>query len=214
MSAVTDEAGVLICVVGPSGAGKDALISAARARFGRDPRFFFPVRFISRAVTPDEAHIPMAQADCEAMLARGGFFLGWRAHDALYGLPAEIACRLRAGQAVVVNISRAAIPAAQAKWPRLHVVHVTVAPDVLRRRLVARGRDSAEEIEARLSRAIAVELPDGFVLHAHDNSDGLAASADRFCALIERIAGRASGQERPAAYELERPGAAGIAEQA
>ena len=40
----------------------------------------------------------------------------------------------------------------------LVIVSIRAAPDVLRSRLVARGRESSEDIEARVERAMAFEI--------------------------------------------------------
>ena len=44
--------GTLALVVGPSGAGKDALIDGARHHFAGDPRYSFPRRLITRPRGP------------------------------------------------------------------------------------------------------------------------------------------------------------------
>ena len=48
---------MLVLVVGPSGAGKDTLINAAKAALAGDDRFVFPRRVVTRpAVTALEDH--------------------------------------------------------------------------------------------------------------------------------------------------------------
>ena len=101
---------MLVAVVGPSGAGKDTLMAAARALIGPDERF----RFVRRAVTrPAEAggedHEPMERGAFLARRDSGGFALWWEAHGLLYGIPRDIEADLTAGRCVVANLSRAVL---------------------------------------------------------------------------------------------------------
>src|SRR3546814_16408844 len=89
------------------------------------------------------------------MRARGDVALSWAAHDLLYGIPATIDADLASGKQVVINVSRAVIDAARAKYPGLLVVLITATPETLRRRLTARGRETPAEIEERLDRDAA-----------------------------------------------------------
>ncbi len=179
-----DGGGTLICVVGPSGAGKDTLINAAREHFAGDARFVFPQRYISRGSTPDEPHIPISEDEFERMLDEGAFFLHWRAHGVAYALGREVGATLREGRAVVANISRQMIGAARDRWPQTVVIHVTVDPIVLRERLEARGRDSVEDVVARLARRAEVDVPTASWVFEIDNSGDIFLSCKHFYAAL------------------------------
>jgi ribose 1,5-bisphosphokinase len=143
---------MLILVVGPSGAGKDTLLNAARATLAHDPRFRFVRRVITRpADAGGEAH----EAVAEAEFARRRFALSWEAHGLCYGIPADIEADLEAGRVVVANVSRGVIAKAARRYP-VRVIQITAPPDVLAARLSSRGRESAADIAARLSRAVAL----------------------------------------------------------
>ena len=162
--------GRLIAVVGPSGAGKDRLIAAARTRLAGDGRIVFPRRVITRPVTPgDENHIAMTPGDFAAAEAAGRFALSWRAHGAAYGIEADIAGPLRAGHSVVVNLSRALIAEAHRRFAPLRVVYVHAPPAILAARLTARGRETPEQIARRLARA-GLAPPAGEDMVAIENS--------------------------------------------
>ena len=95
-----------VLVVGPSGAGKDTLLDAARGALAGDPRFRFVRRVITRPADPGgEDHEPVTEAD----FATRDFALQWQAHGLRYGIPADIAVDLAAGLVVVANVSRAII---------------------------------------------------------------------------------------------------------
>ena len=80
--------GTLFLVVGPSGAGKDTLLDAARARLAGDSRFFFPARTITRPTDAgNEAHNAVTDAEFSPLSAAGGFLLEWKAHNLSYGIP-------------------------------------------------------------------------------------------------------------------------------
>ncbi|MEM7496549.1 MAG: phosphonate metabolism protein/1,5-bisphosphokinase (PRPP-forming) PhnN [Pseudomonadota bacterium] len=142
-------------VVGPSGAGKDTLLDRARACLAGRPGLRFARRAITRpADAGGEAHEALSAAAFEAQAAAGGFFAHWQAHGLGYGLPAEIADWLAAGETVVANGSRAAAPAIAARCAILEIVHIDASPAVIAARLSARGRETAGEIAARRAREV------------------------------------------------------------
>jgi len=147
---------MLLLVVGPSGAGKDTLIDAARRELGGDPR----VRFVRRDITrPREAggeeHVEVDPETFARRRAAGFYALYWQAHGLGYGIPADIEADLRAGRVVVANVSRSVIEDASRRFP-VRVLEITAPPDVLARRLGARGREDAAAITERLARSVAL----------------------------------------------------------
>lgn len=145
--------GRLIYVVGPSGAGKDSLLEWVRSRLPGDSGVRLARRTITRpADAGGEQHNAATEAQFEDALGRGEFALHWRANGHHYGIGREIEQWLAAGRTVVVNGSREHLPAAQVKFPQLEAVHVTAPADVLRSRLVRRGREKSGEAARRLTR--------------------------------------------------------------
>ena len=145
--------GTLVLVVGPSGAGKDSLIEAARRHFESDPRICFPRRWVTRRADAGGArHVAMSEQDFDRLCKGGGFALSWRAHGLGYGIPSEVAGEIAAGRMVVVNVSRAVVGEARRRFPGLRVCHVTASRAALVQRLAARGRETTAEVEARLAR--------------------------------------------------------------
>lgn len=174
-------AGRLLLVVGPSGAGKDTLIDAARAV---RPDALFPRRVITR---PREAggedFEGVTEAEFAARALRGAFALAWEAHGLRYGIPAAILHALAQGRDVIVNGSRAVVGEVRARFPERRIVVVTAPPEVLAARLAARGREDAAAVRERLARA-DLALPEGpdVVLVANDGS--LATGIARFLAAV------------------------------
>lgn len=146
--------GTLFLVVGPSGAGKDSLISGAAAALAGDREFQFPRREITRpSDAGGEDHVAVSADAFAACRACGGYALAWDAHDLSYGIPIAIDDALADGTNVVVNVSRGVIDQARARYRRLRVLHVTAPLPVLAERIAARGRESAADAAARLKRA-------------------------------------------------------------
>ena len=82
--------GILVGVVGPSGAGKDTLLDAARAALSADPAFVFLRRVITRpADSGGEAHEPATRGAFLAARDEGAFALTWEAHGLFYGIPRD-----------------------------------------------------------------------------------------------------------------------------
>ncbi len=155
--------GRLIAVVGPSGVGKDSVMEAMKeAR----PDLHLVRRVISRpSSSGGEAFEGVSEAEFTARVAQGEFALHWQAHGLSYGIPASIAARLSGGQDCLVNLSRAMLSVAQARFETLIVLNLTARPETLALRLQARGREDSDQIAKRLTRA-AAPLPDG-LRHVH-----------------------------------------------
>jgi phosphonate metabolism protein PhnN/1,5-bisphosphokinase (PRPP-forming) len=172
-----------VAVAGPSGAGKDTLLDAARAELAGDPRFHFARRSITRpAISGGEAHEPLAPEAFEAVLAAGGFVLHWRAHGLSYGIRQAEA---PPGQVAVLSLSRAVLAEAARLRP-LWVIEVTAPPALLAERLARRGREDAASIAARLARE--VPLPEGLDVLRVVNDGAVTHGAARLRSALEAVA--------------------------
>jgi ribose 1,5-bisphosphokinase len=150
--------GRLVYIVGPSGSGKDSVISAARALLPAGADVAFARRTITRPESAGgEHHRAVTMEGFERLLADGAFAMHWRANGHAYGIGREMLDWLAEGRTVVVSGSRAHLPEALAAFPGMEVVLVTAAPDLLRRRLLERGREDSAQVAARLERADAFD---------------------------------------------------------
>lgn len=180
--------GRLIYLIGPSGSGKDSLLDAARSRLAqRNCRIVRRVITRSAEAVGEAAHGVSAKQFAD-MEAQGEFALSWHANDLAYGIPREIDDWLAAGQDVLVNGSRGHLSATQARYPHALVLLLTVDDAVLRQRLLARGRESAADIEQRLARnaRFSTEAGKDSSLQVIDNSGPLEQSVERLLACLDR----------------------------
>lgn len=179
--------GVLVVVVGPSGAGKDTLMARARERLGGDARFRFVRREITRpAEAGGEDHIAVTPEQFAARRAAGAYALSWEAHGLGYGIPADVAGDIAAGKVVVANSSRAKIAEIALRFPAL-ALEITAPAAVLAARLAARGRETEEDIARRLAREVA--LPEGVRIARVMND----RSAEEGAEAVVRVLKEASG---------------------
>ncbi|WP_128928223.1 phosphonate metabolism protein/1,5-bisphosphokinase (PRPP-forming) PhnN [Bradyrhizobium guangxiense] len=146
--------GRLVLVVGPSGAGKDTLLRLGQAACADDHDVVFPRRVVTRASSADEDNIAMSPDEFARAREHADFAVHWDAHGHSYALPLEINDDIRAGRAVVVNVSRTVIGALREAYANVVVVAITAPPEVLAQRLAARGRQSDGNIAERLSRSV------------------------------------------------------------
>lgn len=171
--------GLLVLVVGPSGAGKDTLLAYARARLAERTDLRFARRRITRPADATENHIPLDERDFAQGVALGSFPLYWRANGLSYALGAEVAEDILAGCTVVANGSRAAVSEARRRFARVKTVHITAPVEMLAARIAARGRESAQDVLARLKREPALDAPpDLTVLNVGTVETAGAALAD------------------------------------
>ena len=169
--------GHVVLVVGPSGAGKDAVLGEAARRLSSDPRFLFPKRVVTREPNAAEDHESLAPEAFAADLERGGFALHWEAHGLYYGIRSEIDAAVRAGRGVVFNASRRVVPVARTRYANVAVVLIDAPFQLRARRLATRDRERAKDVDARLQRVVA-EFDAGDVDLVIDNSGALCRAAD------------------------------------
>lgn len=146
--------GRLVLVVGPSGAGKDTLLRLAQAACADDHDIVFPRRVVTRASSADEDNIALSPDEFARARDHGDFAVHWDAHGHSYALPLEINDDIRAGRAVVSNVSRTVIAALRGTYANVVVVAITAPPDVLAQRLAARARHTDGNIADRLARSV------------------------------------------------------------
>ena len=182
-SGAPSRSGLFVGIIGPSGAGKDSLLNYAREQLAADPRFVFVRRIVTRSPDTDlEDHDSMTSDAFEQALRDGHFALSWEAHGLSYGLPGDIQVDIAAGRVVIANISRKSVDAARAQFKHCRIISVTAPRDVLAKRLAGRGRESAADVEARLSRnAVSVSGDDVSEL---DNAGALTDAGDALLRLL------------------------------
>jgi ribose 1,5-bisphosphokinase len=181
-----EETTMLVLVVGPSGAGKDTLLNAARDALRDDRRVHFVRRVITRPADPDgENHEPVTEAE----FAARDFALSWSAHGLRYGIAA-----VDTAPVVVANVSRGVIATAAAQYP-VRVIEVTAPPEILAARLTARGRETAADVARRLGRTAAV--PGDITVETVLNDATLAIGVERFVAALRRVVEAASQPNSP-----------------
>lgn len=166
----------LFYVIGPSGSGKDSLMSAARAALVGQG-LLFAHRYITRD-TLDEAEnfIRLDPAEFAIRQQFGLFWLSWQSHQLSYAVGKEVLAWLCADIPVVVNGSREALPKVKQLCAQDNVIFTPVwihcDAEILAQRLALRGRENAQQIQERLQRAAQFSPPEAALVI--DNSDKLS----------------------------------------
>ncbi len=176
----------LFYLIGPSGAGKDALLTYARQQINGHLPVLFAHRYITRPpLAGEEDYIALTPAEFDQRQQGGLFALSWQSHQTSYGIGIEVDAWLRAGMHVVINGSREYLPQASERYAQLRVISVEVSAGVVLERLEQLSLESGEEIEARIvhnEQLTPVKHPHLQVL----NNDGpLAETGARFIELLK-----------------------------
>lgn len=179
----------LFYVIGASGAGKDALMQAARQHLA-GKSILFAHRYITRSHSDaSENFVQLNEAEFRKRQSLALFWLSWQAHGLSYALGTEVLHWLHLGLPVVINGSREALPqvrvACQQAHVQLHIVWVHCAPEVLAQRLRLRARESEAEIQERLALAQAYQVPnDALVV---DNSGALSQTLAQWLPVLMAV---------------------------
>ena len=105
-------AGILVCVVGPSGAGKDTLIAGARKALEDDDHFVFPRRIVTRQPSEADDHDTLPPERFATLREQGRFALSWDAHGLSYAIPGLVLDDL-AGRRIATDCGPAGSSAAR-----------------------------------------------------------------------------------------------------
>jgi len=180
----------LIYTMGPSGAGKDSLLAWLRQQLSAQAPVHFARRTIDRPVHADgEQHESIPTAKFHAHAARSAFALHWFANGLHYGIRHAELEGVQRRQWVFVNGSRAYLPTALERHPNLTVLHITASPDVLRQRLLSRGRESPEMVEARVRRAAGFQIPGNCKCVEVHNDTSLDAAGHQLLGALNQLEG-------------------------
>jgi guanylate kinase len=173
-------------ITGPSGVGKGTLIRSLRERM---PELGLSVSATTRAPRPGEEHGVdyhfLDDPDFERRVDAGEFVEHATYSGRRYGtLRAELDRRLRAGEPVVLEIEVQG--ARQVRETMPEALQVFIAPpsrEALRARLVGRGTDDAEQVDARLATAREELQAQGEFAHVVVN-DRLEDAVDELTAIV------------------------------
>jgi len=168
--------GAWVFVCGPSGAGKDSVINAARQLLMHQKNIVFARRLVTRPSQAGSEHDQIAEQDFRLMMTSGGLSWHWQAHDFFYGVAANYATDVQAGHLVVVNGSRAHVNSLL-HADDVKVVIVTASNNQLASRLQQRGRDDPQAIASRLARNASLSRVTADCVIVNDSA--LAASSQR-----------------------------------
>ena len=164
----------LIYTLGPSGAGKDSLLAWLKDRLPPNAPVHFARRVIDRAAqNTGEQHESVSADAFEQLRARDAFALHWKANGHQYGIRHSEFTAQHEPHWVLLNGSRAHLTQALERFPGLTVLHITASAEVLRARLIARQRENAVAVEARVRRSIDWSAPTGCQLLQIRNDAGL-----------------------------------------
>jgi len=170
----------LYYIIGASGAGKDSLLNAVREQLATAGDTLIAHRYITRpAAASGENHIALSTAEFDCRKNKGLFKLHWAANNCQYGVGIELDQWLNAGINVLVNGSRGYLDTAKALHPELIVIYINAETQILKQRLMNRGRESEEEIDARLQRHKTLSASIDVDALCIDNSGELSIACER-----------------------------------
>ena len=148
--------GCFYVVVAPSGAGKSSLVNAL---LEREPDIGLSISYTTRPPRPGEEsgreYFFVSREEFGAMVARGEFLEHAEVYGNLYGTSRLWIEKTRAnGSDVLLEIDWQGARAVKKLFPDMTYIYILPPSiEVLRERLVKRGKDAKEVIERRLAAA-------------------------------------------------------------
>jgi ribose 1,5-bisphosphokinase len=178
--------GRLFYFVGPSGAGKDALLQWVQQRVPDDDKRLFARRTVTRAQYEGDVHEGVDHGAFWRLAAAGQFSMIWEVNGVCYGVRRGIEAELKAGRDVIVNGSREYVPKLQQNFPQAQVIWLEADEAVLQERLLARGRESGPALLRRISRASQFSPPENRQVIRIDNSGQLETAGLQILEILSR----------------------------
>lgn len=140
----------IILIVGASGVGKDTLIKYARKKMKKEINFVR--RYITRKPDKNEKNFFVDNSAFKVLKDNNFFVSSWSAHENLYGIAKS---SIKEG-VNVISISRKEIEHFESIYNNVTTINITVPKNILKVRLISRGRETKEEIKKRLLRDYGV----------------------------------------------------------
>jgi len=182
----SSQKGRLFYVIGASGVGKDSLIAYARKHISDQSKVIFMHRYITRPPElKGENHVFLDTEEFEYRNKNDFFSMQWDSHGLRYAIGKEIDFWLEQGVDVVVNGSRGYLFTALEKYPDMNILLITCSIDVLCKRLIARGRESGDEIYERVERARQFSDLQHPNIRLIENNDTIEKSGHDFVRLLQ-----------------------------
>lgn len=177
----------ILYLIGPSGSGKDSIISSLSSRLSPESGLLVATRYITRSSDAgDENHIQLTDKEFDLRFSLGFFSMSWEANGFKYGIGQELDTWLRTGNSSLVNGSREYLPIALEKYgDALVPVLIVVDEGTLRQRLLDRGRESREQIDARITRNKNIDGDLNSSCQIIDNSTDLEVAIAQLERLID-----------------------------
>lgn len=170
--------------MGPSGAGKDAVLQHVRRDLDGRGAVVFAHRYATREPAPGHPNeVALGPGEFALRETRGLFAFTWNAWSVRYAVGTEIREWLARDLTVVVSGSREHFIREPPSDPRLLPVLITASPAERARRLRARGREPESAIAERLRRGEALR-PAHPALVTIDNDGPLERAAAAFAVLL------------------------------
>ena len=154
--------GILVVVSGFSGAGKGTIMKNLMSRYGES--YGLSISATTRAPRPGEAdgkdYFFVSKEQFETMISEEKLIEYAKYVDNYYGTPRDfVEKQLEAGKSVILEIEIQGALKVKNKFPDTRLLFVTApSAEELKNRLVGRGTETKEVIEARLSRAYEESL--------------------------------------------------------
>jgi ribose 1,5-bisphosphokinase len=177
----------IIYIMGPSGSGKDSIINAVRQQSLDNLQVAH--RYITRHwQSGGENHVALSESEYNKRQALGLFALAWSANQHQYAIGCEIDVWLKAGQNVLVNGSRAYLEQARARYANdIYPVLIDVEAHKLEQRLIERGRETQQQIQARIIRHQQYRHDLDSSCDVIDNNHSIDDAMKQVCAIIKRV---------------------------
>ncbi len=183
--------GILFVVSSPSGGGKGTLIQRVLNSL---PNLSYSVSYTTRRPRPGEVngqeYFFVSSEEFEEMIA-GDEFLEWaQVHGRLYGSSrSQVATEINEGRDIILEVDVQGAASVRKLIPESASIFILPPSfEILRQRLIARGTDSAEELELRLRNA-PEELKDYATFDYVIINDDVEIAAAKLAAVVaaERV---------------------------
>jgi phosphonate metabolism protein PhnN/1,5-bisphosphokinase (PRPP-forming) len=169
----------IVLIIGPSGAGKDTLIKEAKKEFKE--KINFVKRYITRESDVNESNYYIDEYAFEILRHNSYFASSWNAHGNFYGIPK----RFIKNGINLISISRGRIKDFENLYEKVYTINITLPKEILKQRLLKRGRENKEDIEKRVQREYKkIEAKN---LIEFDNLASIEDSKKNFISLLKRI---------------------------